>query len=582
MDNSSSIYKPINEGSVSLVIKTGGMEIKCNAYIISVTVFEEFNKIATAEILLNEGGMDNDSFEIGNSDTFLMGKEVEIACGYETGKTSVIFKGIVVKHSVKLNDSRSEILITAKHSAFRMTKLRKNMRFSDKKDSEVISDIIRKYNVDSDVEDTTVVHESLVQYNATDWDFVNMRAEANGKLLLTCPDGVVAKSPDVKAGAVIQIDNGFNLRDFEANLDGETAYPKYEANVWIEPDQTLNKLSVDSGKYDVPQGDEDSNKLAKKVSAPDFQVNMMSSQTNTDALSAYMDAVSLRNNLSRIIGKTTFSGYAPIHPGDIICFDRLGKKFNGNTIVTSVVHDIDSDWSTTIRFGMDDFGYAEKFDNIMERPASGLLPGVNGLQIAKVFQLAGDPLGEDRIQIQLVHGEETKLWARVAVLDAGKERGSFFMPEVDDEVIVGFVDDNPNNAVVLGMMHSSKLPVPTEITDDNNLKGFYSREKMKLEFDEEKKAVVIETPNGNQLSISEDEKAISLKDQNGNKIVLNADGIVVESTKALTLKAAEDINIEGNNVNVKANMAFKATGNTGAEVSTTATAVLKGSIVQIN
>jgi uncharacterized protein involved in type VI secretion and phage assembly len=168
------------------------------------------------------------------------------------------------------------------------------------------------------------------------------------------------------------------------------------------------------------------------------------------------------------------------------------------------------------------------------------------------------------------------------VLDAGKERGSFFMPEVDDEVIVGFVDDNPNNAVVLGMMHSSKLPVPTEITDGNNLKGFYSREKMKLEFDEEKKAVVIETPNGNQLSISEDEKAISLKDQNGNKIVLNADGIVVESTKALTLKAAEDINIEGNNVNVKANMAFKATGNTGAEVSTTATAVLKGSIVQIN
>ena len=98
----------------------------------------------------------------------------------------------------------------------------------------------------------------------------------------------------------------------------------------------------------------------------------------------------------------------------------------------------------------------------------------------------------------------------------------------------------------------------------------------------DKKAVRIETPGGNKILISDDEKGISLVDQNGNSIVMNDQGVNIESKKALTIKAAQDVSIEGTNINIKANAQFKAEGSASAEVSSGGTMVVKGGIVQIN
>ncbi len=63
---------------------------------------------------------------------------------------------------------------------------------------------------------------------------------------------------------------------------------------------------------------------------------------------------------------------------------------------------------------------------------------------------------------------------------------------------------------------------------------------------------------------------------------MDSSGIVMESTGDISIKASGDVNIEGTNVSIKANAEFKAEGSAGAEVSTSAIAVLKGSLVQIN
>ena len=54
------------------------------------------------------------------------------------------------------------------------------------------------------------------------------------------------------------------------------------------------------------------------------------------------------------------------------------------------------------------------------------------------------------------------------------------------------------------MLHSSKFPSPEPAKDDNHKKGYQSREKMKLVFDDEKKVVTLETPGGNKVVVSED------------------------------------------------------------------------------
>jgi hypothetical protein len=63
---------------------------------------------------------------------------------------------------------------------------------------------------------------------------------------------------------------------------------------------------------------------------------------------------------------------------------------------------------------------------------------------------------------------------------------------------------------------------------------------------------------------------------------MNSDGIKIESNGKIEIKAAQDLTIEGMNVSIKANAQLKGEGSAGAEISSSAVAVLKGSLVQIN
>jgi uncharacterized protein involved in type VI secretion and phage assembly len=234
--------------------------------------------------------------------------------------------------------------------------------------------------------------------------------------------------------------------------------------------------------------------------------------------------------------------------------------------------------------------FAETF-KLQPPPAAGLLPAAGGLQIGVVTALENDPDGEDRVKCRLpmISSGEEGIWARLATLDAGDGRGTYFRPEIGDEVVVGFLNDDPRHPVILGMIHSSAKPAPEPAKDDNHHKGYVSREKLKLTFDDEKKAIAVETPAGNKITLSEDAKGITLEDQNGNKIVLNDSGITIQSAKDVKITADKDVKLSGTNTEFSAKTGFKASGTSTAELSGAQTkingdamTVIKGGIVQIN
>jgi uncharacterized protein involved in type VI secretion and phage assembly len=212
------------------------------------------------------------------------------------------------------------------------------------------------------------------------------------------------------------------------------------------------------------------------------------------------------------------------------------------------------------------------------------LPGVNGLQIGVVVSNE-DPDGEDRVRVKmpLMGDKEDGTWARVATIDAGKDRGCFFRPEVGDEVVLGFLNDDPRQAMILGMLHSSAKAAPLKGSDDNHEKVYQTRSKMKLYFHDQKKVMRLETPAGNKLTLSEEDKAIKIEDQNGNKITMNADGIEIKSSKSIVLKAATKLSIEsGTSLDIKGGTKLTLAGTSGAELSSTAMTAIKGSQVHIN
>jgi Rhs element Vgr protein len=253
--------------------------------------------------------------------------------------------------------------------------------------------------------------------------------------------------------------------------------------------------------------------------------------------------------------------------------------------VTGVRHELGGgNWTTDAEFGLPRETQAERVP-MSHLPAAGLAPGVHGLQVGVVTELTGDPDNEHRVRVKvpLAGMDEQGVWARVATLDAGDQRGTIFRPEKDDEVVLGFFHGDPGQPVVLGMLHSSAKAPPITPTDDNDEKCYVSRSKLALRFDDKKKAVILETPGGNRLTLSDDDGGIRLEDQNGNSIVLSKDGIALTSDKkAVTIKAKSDFKAEAMNAEVKATAGATIKGGGSAEISSSGRLTVKGSMVMIN
>jgi len=584
-DESRTIPTQANTDLATFRIFTNGTEISSDIAIVSIAVSKGVNKIPTARLVLSDGNMAKEDFELSAGEDFVPGTEIEIHAGYHSIEDP-IFKGIVIKHGIKFkSEQSSELILELKDVSIKMTIGRKNKYFENATDSEIIEEILSEYSeLQVDVEATDLQHKEMVQYYCTDWDFILSRADVNGQLVFVDDSTIAIKAPDLSADPIVKLFHGDNVFELEAEMDARSQYSATKSKSW---DYTTQEVIESDGEDPgiVEQGNISGSDLAGIIGLENMLMQHPG-RVVTEELQAWSDTKFLRSRLAKIQGHVQIIGYSDIKPGDIIELGGFGERFNGKAFVSAISHTVSSNskWYTNIQFGISDQWYAHKYDDILEKPASALLPAIHGLHYAVVTNIHEDPDGEYRVKVKIpvISPDDEGVWARVATLDAGDSRGSFFRPEVDDEVIIGFVNDDPRFPVILGMLHSSALPSPVEPSEDNYDKGFVTKEKVKLMFSDEKKSISLETPNGNTLLISDDEKGIKIEDENGNLIKMNADGIVIESAKDISIKASGDVKMEGTNLSSKASAQFKAEGSSGAEVSTSGQAVLKGSIVAIN
>jgi uncharacterized protein involved in type VI secretion and phage assembly len=301
-------------------------------------------------------------------------------------------------------------------------------------------------------------------------------------------------------------------------------------------------------------------------------------------LKKWADAALQKNRLARLRGRATIDGSALAQPGKIVELLGTSDRFNGKVLLSGVRHSIEKNqWETTLQFGDNPQWHATTFQ--VHQPLAGaLLPPAQGLHIGIVTDLE-DPEGAERIKVRMpmVSATDDGTWMRMATIDAGNNRGWLCRPELDDEVIVGFLNNDPRFGVVLGKMHSSKNAAPIPASNDNHLKGYTSRSEMKFHFDDEKKTITLSTPAGNMLLMDEEKTSITLKDQHGNKIEMNEEGISITSIKKVMINATSDLEAEaGTNVTMSASAQLKASGSAGAELSASGNTVIKGAVVQIN
>jgi uncharacterized protein involved in type VI secretion and phage assembly len=158
-----------------------------------------------------------------------------------------------------------------------------------------------------------------------------------------------------------------------------------------------------------------------------------------------------------------------------------------------------------------------------------------------------DPDGQGRVKVSLpwavdTGGERYEAWARLATLMGGSGRGSWFVPDVDDEVLVGFEGGDPRRPYVLGGLWNGS-DAPPESMDGggrNDKKVLRSRNGVKITLDDTSgtESLVLETPGGQKVTLKDGPGSLELVDSNGNSIKLDSSGITLTASAKVQVSAS--------------------------------------------
>lgn len=580
MTATTTIPTPTPPDVASIAVLIDGNVIPDTFKVLSASVSRELNRIPSASVQLLDGEAATQTFAASDTDHFVPGKTIEIRLGYK-GQTQTVFSGIVVANRVRVRANETLLWLECRDKAVRMTSGLYSRYYTDTTDSAILDELVGRYRLDRSVATTKPTLPEVVQFDATDWDFLVCRAEANGHVVVVRDGRVTIGPPATGAKPVVTAAFGATVLELDAEVDARWQAKGIIARAWSAADQQL--VAADAAEPSVTASGNLAADRLSEVFGGDPHVLRHAGRLGEPELQAWADGRLLKDRLAKVRGRARFQGFAGVSAGDVIEVAGIGKRFAGTQYVSGVRHTFaHGDWQTDAAFGLPPEPHAARYP-VTALPAGGLLPGVNGLQIGIVTALQGDPDGEDRIRVRvpLIGDTDDGVWARLATLDAGDQRGTCFRPEIDDEVVVGFLDSDPRFPVVLGQLHSSARPAPVPGSDDNHVKSYVSRSKLTLGFDDEKSAITLETAAGNKLTLSEEAKTVALADQNGNSITLDESGITLTSSKGLTIEAAGDVTVNGANITGVAREAFTATGS-GVTVKSSGPLAINGTPVQIN
>ncbi len=586
---------PKSSGLVNVKVFVKGKELPGDFPVYSIDVTKEINKIAGATIKFLDGNPSTQDFILSNKADLNPGNEIEIQAGYDTDAKS-IFKGIIIRHGVKARGTQSHTVVECKDRAILMTIENRSDIYEKKKDSEAINAITKRYKgLNSRVASTRYQHAQLVQYDCTDWDFVVLRAELNGQIITTIDNTLIAEKPKI-ARPSLELEFGTSILEFDADVDATSQLSRVIAQSWDVKSQKIAKKEITSSDF------EDTGELKSATLAKDMQTGGYSlfhpGNLDISQLEEWGSSVMLKHKMSKLSGKIRCQGFGKIQPADTIELKGVGKKFNGKLFVSKVSHELHAgQWFTDIHFGGVPKLQSEKFD-IGKKEASGILPAIHGLHIGVVKKINDDPDNQYRIQVSLpIFGSKLNVWARKAHPDAGKDRGVYFMPEVNDEVIIGFLNDDARYPVIMGSLFSSKNATPVKTDEKNTQKGLFTKENLKLVMDDQDKKVMLSTPAKQEIEIDDKSGSVSIKDKNGNTVTMKSNLIELESKGDLKISAGKNVTISGmkisidaktdvaiNGTNIKQNAKaqFQAKGSAKAEISAGGQAVLKGgAMVQV-
>ena len=543
---------PDGSGFTIPTVLIDGQPLESGFMLLGIDVTRAVNRVPAATLSVQAPGTLAGEAPLMAGGPFAPAAEVEIKLRGSDGNDASVFKRLVTALSIHGRYGAPTLEVVVKDKANRLTAVRHNKIWADTTDSDAIRSIVEAASLTlGDAPDTQPSHKALVQYDATDWDFILSRADALG-LVVAVVDGTLSLAKmDASGEAVHKFSLGLDaIGDIHFELDAAAQTASLSGIVW-DPDQLAPAGPADAEILALPQGDIGSDTVGDALGAGPAQLIHMVPLPAEEA-KAWAGSRMARERLALIRGRISVPGLPDAKLMEVAKLDGFGDRFNGSALITGLRHRVDSGgFSTDLQFGLPPEPVG-RLSDIADMAAGGLLPPISGLQLGTVSDL-DDPEKQGRVKVAvpaILTDPAESLWARIASPDAGDKRGFCFLPEIGDEVLVGFLNEDPRHPFVLGRLHGSKNALPDGFTDTKK-KGLIAKSDARIVFSEaDKPSITVSTPDGRTIMLDDDAQAITLSDKNGNKITMEASGITIESGGALTLKAAGAVKVTGSTIDL--------------------------------
>jgi len=477
------------------------------------------------------------------------------------------FVGVITRVDQNNNiDSINVTTIEAHSPTIAMDGAKKNAFYRDQSSTDIAGAILRNYPITlGKIDSSGDNHTFSVQHRETDYDYVMRLAAGCG--LFAHYDGQefhVNKPGSSDAEELVWRESlglfslglGTAPQEFTAQVYNYEQSKSYEQDTKaVQARASLSALSKAA-----PDGSEKIYKTSGFSTAPKIV---------SDARS--LDDVLLREK-SRAMGRMVIcqgqSSVPAVKVGRCVSIKGL-EQLDGHYLVSSVCHVVNATGSYRNGF------VCHPLD-IAFPAAHSAVAGETQLQSAVVVDNKDpDGLGRIKVKFPWLESEET-IWVRFLTPHAGADRGWFALPEIDDEVLVGYAFDNPHHPIALGALYNKNASPPSSTQSaENDVKLFCTRGGNQIMINDKsgsEEITITTKDNSNSIVLNMPGPKITI--QSDGDILLKGNNIRLESEQELTLKAGSNMKVEASG-----NMETKASGTFNAEG---ATVTVKGNPINLN
>ncbi len=536
-------------------------------HVLKITLSKD---IATADLVENLTALNFFPAKMGASLTLIF-KPIET---YAASIKPNEFFGIITNLRF-VNDGiqSSRVTIEAKSPTWKMDQATMVKTYEKMTRADIANDIMGQYASEFSVSTgggTDAKRDMTTQWMQTDWDFLitTVLGETDrwvyydGKKLLVD----AAKSKDT-----IKLELTKHVGSAEVRLNA--LQTRYIENGWSEKDKQTTQTVVESSPTSFA-GMASAAFRASQDLISQKSIGISDLSTETSQVRSRADAMQ-GNAIGNLVVAYLQTNQPSIKVGNTVELTGMGPVYNGVYFVKRVTHHMDG--------GSDYYNFVEAIPLESAKPPiiESDARSWRGDPICALVIDNKDPESRGRVKVKFpFNGSDGQPcesdWIHVAGPYAGRNRGFYFLPEIDDEVLVGFFQGDIDHPVVLGSLWNGvDLPPSDAYTENNDKKMIYTRCGHQLIFDDTdgsekisiidktgKNSIVIDSSQ-NTITISADKDIVFKAQQN---ITFSAGkDFSVEATGKVNLKATADLFAEGMNATIKAQTAMKLEGTANLE-----------------